>query len=149
MSEWFKQLTNKGTNMSIDYGMGLVNIDHKTGIRYGVINANNVDYLWDSAEPHYSTCDCEFDDCMCEPSCWMIKDAGYHATISADDNDVFILKSPFFTLCEYCSPCAPGAGYLTSEGNVKAYCLGHEWFETGKCPYVVYSVESGEIVNPE
>ena len=131
----------------IDYGMGKTNIDTITGIRFGVINANKTDYLWDSAEAVYSE-DCECgDDCECEPSYWVIKDTEYHATISTDDNDVFILKSPFFTLCEYCSPCAPGAGYLTIEGDVKAYCLGHEWFEDNKAPYAVYSVETGEIVN--
>jgi hypothetical protein len=29
-------------------------------------------------------------------------------------------------------------------GVPKAYCLGHDWFDDGRAPYPVYSVETGE-----
>lgn len=64
---------------------------------------------------------------------------------------VFFLKSPYKTRGSFCSPCAPGAVDLDSpcEDGEWAYCPGHDWFEEGKAPYPVYSVETGELVNPE
>lgn len=81
------------------------------------------------------------------------------------NNDIFVLASPFFTYAQFCSPCVPGAGNLDSplhvntdasevhqlcadHGIAKTFCLGHDWFEGGKAPYPVYSVETGELVNP-
>jgi hypothetical protein len=66
----------------------------------------------------------------------------------SDDGDIFITKSPFYTLCQFCSPCAPGAGYLMNpcEDGIKAYCFGHDWFEDGKAPYPVYSVETNALI---
>ena len=67
--------------------------------------------------------------------------------------DLWVFESPFFTYAQFCSPCAPGACYLQnaldqpSEAN-KCYCLGHDWFDDYKAPYPVYSVETGELVNP-
>lgn len=61
--------------------------------------------------------------------------------------DLWVMESPYFTYAQFCSPCAPGACYLTSplespsEAN-KCYCLGHDWFED-ETPYPVYSVETG------
>jgi hypothetical protein len=43
----------------IDYGLGTTNIDHKTGIRFGVIPVNDVCQAWcDSAEPDYGPPTC-------------------------------------------------------------------------------------------
>jgi len=39
--------------MGIDYGLGRTNIDHATGIRFGVIPVHDVSFWWDSAEPVY------------------------------------------------------------------------------------------------
>lgn len=71
---------------------------------------------------------------------------------TASDGDMFIKESPFFTYAQFCSPCAPGACYLSSpldapvEGN-KCYCLGKDWFdEIIPCRYPVYSVATGELV---
>ena len=81
-------------------------------------------------------------------------DGETQAEQSADDVDIFVCKSPYFTYAQFCSPCAPGAGYLLNPltepdpGN-KAYCFGHDWFESGKAPYPVYSVETGELVRPD
>jgi len=156
----------------IDYGMGQTNIDKKTGIRYGVISMHEVTQAWcDDSEMGYDVhcpycgtylrkgfdalrcpgCykkfkDGDFDEV--EVSYFYIKDDEYTATQTANDTDIFIIKSPYYTLCQFCSPCAPGAGYImnTVEDGVKAYCFGHDWFENGKAPYPVYSVKTGELV---
>lgn len=89
-----------------------------------------------------------------EALAWNLDDGEYKATQSGGDGDIFILKSPYYTLCSFCSPCAPGAGYLTSEGNVKAYCFGHDWFydhpeHPNVAPYTVYRVSDDSVVEPE
>jgi hypothetical protein len=73
-----------------------------------------------------------------------------------------LLRSPYYTYAQFCSPCVPGAGNLDAavdiedtsvlqEGidGVKTYAFGHDWFEDGKAPYVVYRVDDGSIVEPE
>jgi hypothetical protein len=84
------------------------------------------------------------------PIAHVLDDGEYQATQGGEDCDVFVLKSPYFTRAEYCSPCAPGACYLTSpcEDGDRAYCFGHDWFEDGIAPYPVYFVETGERVEP-
>lgn len=82
-----------------------------------------------------------------EVQAFVYKSEGYLAHCSGDDRDIFVEKSPFYTRCDFCSPCAPGAGYLTSEGDdCKAYCFGVDWFEDGKAPYAVYRVDTNECV---
>jgi len=152
----------------IDYGMGSINIDKDTGIRFGVIPIMEVLQAWcDSSEPYYpcETCEVkadedntdedknsdpadEFVDCgYCEPSSLYVDDNEYVAE-STDGIDIFITKSPYYTRCQFCSPCAPGAGYVMNEceDGVETYCFGHEWFEEGKAPYKVYRVSDGELV---
>lgn len=174
--------------MSIDYGNGMTNIDHTTGIRFGVIPSHELMEAWDNesepnyGKPHCPHCgneaiDCSDDDTdidrdeyasrgcgdyACdnckkkfdsqdafpdEPHSFFVQDDEVSAEQSGDDHDIFILKSKFYTLCGYCSPCAPGAGYLTTPGTVRTYCFGHAWFEDGIAPYDVYSVETGEPVS--
>jgi hypothetical protein len=59
------------------------------------------------------------------------------------DGDIFVTRSIYYTLCSYCSPCAPGAGCLESEGEVMAYCLGPEWFsKDNPMPYRCYYVKN-------
>jgi hypothetical protein len=74
-------------------------------------------------------------------------DEGYQASCG-EDGDIFITKSPYFTYCMYCPPCAPGAGYLMSPNpaGIMTYCFGHDWFESGKAPYPVYDVTNGTEV---
>ena len=134
----------------IDYGRGLTNIDHKTGVRFGVISQNECLQAWaDSSEAIFPVCECGEGDCrcMCDPIAYVIKDDEYFATCG-EDGDIFIERSPYYTLCTYCSPCAPGASYLMSPGDVKAYCFGHDFFEDERAPYPVYSVKTGEEVLP-
>ena len=145
---------DKAMNRGIDYGMGNTNIDEYTGIRYGVIPIMEVLQAWcDSSEPYYPCNSCsveeESDDCPidCEPSSFYIDDNEYVAE-STDEIDIFITKSPYYTRCQFCSPCAPGAGYVMNEceDGVETYCFGHEWFEEGKAPYKVYRVSDGELI---
>lgn len=77
-----------------------------------------------------------------EPDANRLDDGVYEANL-ASDNDVWVFKSPYYTRAAFCSPCAPGACYLTSpcEDGERAYCLGHDWFEGGEAPYPVYSVK--------
>ena len=131
---------------SIDYGHGLVNIDTETGIRYGVIHQGEVLQAWtDSSEPDYDDVNTDSDDFA--PNAYILNDAEYSAIQHADDPDIFITRSPYYTLCAFCSPCAPGAGYLLSPGNVKAYCFSHDWWENGKAPYSVYRVADDTLIN--
>jgi len=138
-------------NKGIDYGLGKTNIDLKNNIRYGVISQNEVLQAWcDSCEPVYpDDVDLDEDDCI-EPAGYIYQGDGYVCECG-DDGDIFVTKSLYYTYAQFCSPCAPGACYLMNpldeldEGN-KCYCLGHDWFESGKAPYKVYSVETNEEV---
>lgn len=154
--------------IGVDYGSGVTNIDER-GYRYGVIPMHEVLQEWaDSSEPEYVySCECgeEFGDdppdvcpaCgasldfdFLEPIAFLVEDGEYMAMQYQDDADIFITKSPYYTYCMFCSPCAPGAGYLTSPtpNGVKTYCFGHEWFDSGKAPYPVYSVKTGMEIQP-
>jgi hypothetical protein len=170
----------KDAYIGIDYGMGTTNRDLKTGIHYGIINQNEVLQAWaDSSEAIYpepedcETCNgtgSELDDYGNETNeiCRMCDDGkiidemseaigfeysndGYRA-FCGEDGDIFITKSPYYTLCAYCSPCAPGAGYLMSprpNGGIRVYCFGHDWFEdteSKQAPYPVYRVKDGSEV---
>lgn len=89
----------------------------------------------------------EFPD-FCEPISHYVDDGEYQAQCGGDDTDIFIIKSPYYTRAQFCSPCAPGACYLTNpcdEGE-RAYCFGHDWFEGGKAPYPVYRVADDSLV---
>jgi hypothetical protein len=87
---------------------------------------------------------------MAEPISRFYDGDGYAAEQGNDSPDIFITKAPYFTRAQFCSPCAPGACYLKNpcDDGERAYCFGHDWFEGGKAPYPVYSVETGELVNP-
>ena len=79
--------------------------------------------------------------------CWYIDDGDYVATLD-EMGDIFITKSPYYTHAQFCSPCAPGACYITNptpEGE-KAYCFGPNWFEDGEVPYPIYCVKTGKLV---
>lgn len=121
----------------IDYGMGLTNIDRETGIRYGVIPSGDLGEFWheDGEQPIGYTMEGE-----------------YTATQSGGDSDVFVLKSPYYTRAEFCSPCAPGAAYLrsptTNGDGPRAYCLHADCFDRhGEgCPYPIWEVATNRCV---
>ena len=170
-------------NAGIDYGLGRTNIDHKTGIRYGVISQNAVtpealddiitrgtdvgfENMRDQAkndlaraiasaiDPYGQLHDPDDPDelaaeilddvewhCCDESGPWEFEGEGYFVKL-AQDGDVWVLKSPFYTHAQFCSPCAPGAGHLGSpcEDGPKTYCLGPDWFEGGEAPYPIFNV---------
>lgn len=103
----------------------------------------------------------ESDDFACPQCCYVFGESAYpdepigmeyskegYKINQCGDSDLFVLKSPFFTFAQYCSPCVPGAGNLDSPcaDGPKTYCLGHDWFDDNVAPYPVYSVETGLIV---
>lgn len=83
-----------------------------------------------------------------EPRGYSYDDGDVKCTMGTDGFGIWVIKSPFYTLSGFCSPCAPGAGDLDSpmEDGVKTYCLNGSFFEDGKAPYPVYSVKTGELV---
>jgi len=148
--------------------MNVTNVNVATGIHYGVIHSGKVDFWIEQSEATF-----EFDCPFCGeplgedippkcPACkaelneedfsdvevagFVFKEDEYYAVQDASDTDIFVISSPYYTMCRFCSPCAPGAGDLLAPGNAcKAYCLGHEWFEHG-APYKVFRVSTNEEV---
>jgi hypothetical protein len=83
------------------------------------------------------------DECFSEEAQgFTFEDSEYTLESCFDNTEIFVLKSPYYTFAQFCSPCAPGAGNLDNpiDGGVKTYCLGSEWFEDKKAPYPVYRV---------
>jgi len=111
-------------------------------------NRGCIEYACEHCEYLFSSDDA-FGD---EPLAFSYTGSIYKIHQSGNDTDLFIEKSPFFTYAQFCSPCAPGAVYLMNpldepDQNNKGYCLGHDWFESGKAPYKVFNVETGEEVS--
>ncbi len=95
-------------------------------------------------------------DAFGDPDGFSVCDDAYSAFQSADDTDIFVMRSPYYTRVVFCSPCAPGAGYLPEpcDDGEKTYCFDPDWFiplgdddVTGvycghktSCPYPVYRV---------
>jgi hypothetical protein len=82
----------------------------------------------------------EASDCYQQPSDWVryhYERDGYVLQVTGDGN-LFVIKSPFVTNAQYCSPCVPGAGNLDSpcDSGPECYALGLDWFdEKNPCPY--------------
>lgn len=100
---------------------------------------------------------------------WRMDEDGV-VTQLAEDGDVWVFKSPFYTYAQFCSPCAPGACHLShplkvnvradiasiTEGvegqnetfvsSNKCYCLPADWFEDGKAPYRMWRADNNEEV---
>ena len=143
-----------------------------TIIRYGVISQNEVLEAWcEDSEGWYGDPCCpecgaelgewdEYDhECECgytirdvgdecygyEPISHYVDDAEYTAE-SDSHGDIMITRSPYYTVCGYCSPCAPGAGYNTDPGeDCAAFCFGPDWFD-GEPPHAIYRVSDGQLV---
>lgn len=84
-----------------------------------------------------------------EPNGYTLQDGEYTAS-AGTDGDIFILQSPYYTHAQFCSPCAPGAGYLENPcpDGPKTYCFGLDWFDASiePCPYPIYRVDTGECI---
>jgi hypothetical protein len=94
-----------------------------------------------------------------EPLAFVLDDGSYKASCEPC-GDIFVMKSPYFTYAQFCSPCAPGACHLMNPldtvcfvledsepiADNKCYCFGHDWFDDNKAPYQVFSVRTGKLV---
>ena len=77
-----------------------------------------------------------------------LDDGEYKASVDSY-NDAFLLDSPYYTTSQFCSPCAPGAGYLLNfvVDGVKTYCFGPEWFDKEQpCPYPIWKCGTDELI---
>lgn len=117
------------------------------GLPLGSVEANHA--IWDEVEQTF----CDQYEGTGDCTRYSYNSDGYKLQV-AGDGDIFVTGSKYFTYAQFCSPCAPGACYLRKplespvETN-RAYCLGHDWFDSDSpCPYPVYSVETGELVQP-
>jgi hypothetical protein len=118
--------------------------------------------------------DIDLPDCV--ESCGWTYEKDRYVITDCLDNDAMIIKSPFYTYAQFCSPCVPGAGNLDNTlpwcegmdpdwkrlkvsallwrrlaiGNFypKVFCLGHDWFDEGVAPYPVFNVDTLETVLP-
>ncbi len=79
-----------------------------------------------------------------------VLDDGEYKAHCGEDGDIFILKSPYYTHAQFCSPCAPGACYLQNpvdDSGPKAYCFGPDFFDDEyPCPYPVYRVDEERCI---
>lgn len=161
--------------IGIDYGLGRTNVA-RNGMRYGVINQSSF-YSWDAEAEYPRVIEFECDHChriynvttarqKCKCGEDVSQDVGRAfeylepEAFDASEGDVvcratdpsfgyFVTKSPYYTECAYCSPCAPGAGSLDTapvEGGVKTLCLPKEFFENDACPYPYWEVKTGRLV---
>lgn len=126
------------------------NINIETGIRYGVISTNNLNYFFDDAEPVYPEIEAPEDDFDClEPLYFQIKDGGLQAHTFWDTQCIMITHSEYYTFTRLCSPCVPNAGNLDSpdEMGYKTYCLGHDFFGIEGAPYRVFRIsDDSEVI---
>jgi len=151
----------------IDYGLGKTNVG-ENDIRFGVIPIHELDqWVHEDIEPHYvARCpacgdediaedgDCEYACKVCgercndwevyggEPDSWVwIGDSRYVIEATNDCTELIILKSPYYSRSQFCSPCFPGGGYLMNpcDDGPKTYCLGHDQFD-GLAKHPVYRV---------
>lgn len=86
-----------------------------------------------------------------EPIGHDLDDGEYVGHVDRDCIDMFLFRSPYYTLAQYCSPCAPGAGYLLNPCpcGVKTYALGHDWFEEDRAPYPIWNCRTNKLVKPK
>ncbi len=145
-----------------DYGDPTCGVCGNPAVSMDVIEAETDEW---EREPH------EGDDYACEtckrvfgsesaygedPIGHTFEDSEYRLS-SCLGSDIMILSSPYYAFAPFCSPCVPGAGNLDSavedgsdvDSGVKTYALGHEWFESGKAPYLIYRVSDNTLVSSD
>lgn len=118
--------------------------DDKHGEYEGLHEHSMSDYACEHCEKFFGSDEAYGD----EPLSHNLDDGEYKAFIDSH-NDCMILKSPYYSRAQFCSPCAPGACHLGNpmpEGE-KCYCLGPDWFDDDRpCEYPIYKVENDELV---
>lgn len=159
--------SNYGEPHCPECGNEVVGIDHEDVPDLSETNLGKDGSEWVEGGSDYACLQChkslDSEDCFGdEPISFYLDDGEYVAEQTQDDGDVFITSSPFYTRAQFCSPCAPGAGYLRSPcpNGPRTYCFDPSWFipcseedVTGSyegnktsCPYPVYRVDTGECV---
>ncbi len=152
----------------IDYSCGNgSNTDTETGIRYGIISMNSLGEVFDEFKstyiarcPHtgnelpkdFVTPDAcplcedghEIDDGEeygDEPDSLSYEGDGIEAFVTSG-NEVFVIKSPYYTHSQFCSPCVPGAGNLDvpCDEGPRTYCFPADWFYDNEAPYDYFEV---------
>ena len=110
-----------------------------------LMDCTNSSELWGVIEQ-------DFNDGLGDNEVNPLFDDGEYRITKCLDSDLMILKSPYYTYAQMCSPCCPGACNLDSpldesvgdkEGN-KCYCLDKSWFENEEAPYPIYEVATGK-----
>lgn len=108
------------------------------------------DWEWNASERACLGCKYAFDSSEAygdEPLSHILDDGEYKGQVDSD-NDLFLVQSPYYTLAQFCLPCAPGAGHLENPCpfGVKTYCLGPEWFEDHAAPYPIWHIANGRLL---
>lgn len=147
-----------------DLGYEAAKEDLKANLRGALEDYYNGSRLDEAVEDAFDALD-GWADSLEASGRWLYENRGYKLQTS-EPGDLWVLRSPYFTYAQFCSPCAPGACHLDNPLDVKmqagipsimnangsetfcdsnkCYCLGPEWFEEGKVPYDMYSVETGK-----
>lgn len=151
MAEALDDITTNGTDLTYEAAVE----EAKAQIRAALVPVLNgliyprhdeldaaVDAVWDSIEQTYN------DHYEADQTTYRYEKEGYviEWTPNGSLACVSVIRSPFFTLCAFGSPCIPNAGDLDTPGDVKTYCLGVDWFEKDQPPYNVYEVATGKQV---
>lgn len=111
------------------------------------------DFMHDSLADQFVEHAADFDwlgECYQPDSLEFEFDDGEYLIRRCLDNDMVVIRSPYYTHAQFCSPCVPGAGNLDSpcDDGPKTYCLGHDYFEGGRAPYRVFDVDTNKEVMP-
>jgi len=142
-------------------------------IRFGVVPQNEVLQAWcDEAEAWYGipscpecgvgldfdfcdgdTCDCGYevghvgDECFGDDPLSHYIDNGEYVAESDSYGDIMIVDSPYYTRSGFCSPCAPGAGYVNGSGDdCYAFCFSPDWYDE-EPDFPIFRVSDGSRVN--
>ena len=106
----------------IDYGSGSTN-RNSAGVSFGVIAiAKLASWIWDDFEANYGDLSEIDDDDPCamdglEPLFFEYEKNGLKLMIDSNF-DCWVFESPVQSTGTYCSPCAPGAVSLGTDGSV-------------------------------
>lgn len=130
--------------------MDNVNINTKTGFRFGVVSVMELkdEIVYEELTPDYPCDKCDVpedkrpDECDgCEPISHSYSDGEVSYMIDKY-NDVLVLNSPYVTKCRLCSPCVPNAGHIQDQDDdgYLTHILPPEYFRNPE-NYVFIKIE--------
>lgn len=126
------------------FGMYGVNMNNETGIRFGVIYAQELDFdvvwdamygnmVWDAPEEPVPEDEDEAYMCNDDEGTGTYTDEKLGLKIRLDYLGgvpmLTVLMSPYTRKCSLCSPCVPNAGNLTDEGDYDTYDVPPDWYK--------------------